>query len=124
MKKEPVYKENIDAETPMSLHDDLIRVDWYNAGEGYCGDYNPDNPEDENLLRFDVYVNETKDGNPDNWAEVEDASYCTLVPADTDKKVLKEKLGVIFRAYREEIDDYPILFSVKKLGERLSWITA
>lgn len=106
---------NPDVETPLSICDDVLRVDWYNAGEGICGDFDPDNPDDINLLRFDVYV---KDG--DEWVEVEDASYCTNMPADSMK--LQAALEAIFKRYRAVIDgpEYP---SVKKLGEELSNIS-
>ncbi len=114
--------ENVDVETPLSIRDNILRVDWVDIGEGLCGDYNPDDENDIPLLRFDVYVNSSKDGNPDNWEEVEDASYCTRVSVNESKDVLEKKLRAIFNAYRETIYDYPISFSVKKLGESLSWI--
>ena len=103
-----------DPETPVSVWDDKFRVDWYNAGEGYTGDYNPDDPEDVNFLRFDVYFN--VDG---NWEEVEDASYCTHVPADTPLSTLRNLCCRIQRAYKDTDDPN---CSVKKLGEELSWI--
>ena len=119
---------NLDAETPLSIRDDVLRVDWRNIGEGHSGDYNHNDPEDENLLRFDVYVKtefypEYHDSDEDAWEVVEDASYCTCMLADTDVKILEEALLCIFRRYRDVIDspdDYP---SVKKLGEELSWIS-
>ena len=103
-----------DCETPLSIYDDELRVDWYQAGEGYYGDYNPENPEDDELLRFDVYRKE--DG---EWIEVEDASYCTCVLANTDVEKLVYPLYVIFKEYKNaDLDG-----SVKKLGEMLSWIS-
>ncbi len=33
-----------------------VRVAWVCLGEGYNGEYDPKNPEDELLLRFDVAV--------------------------------------------------------------------
>jgi len=33
---------------------DNIMVEWVELGEGLCGDYNPDDPDDIELLRFDV----------------------------------------------------------------------
>lgn len=108
---------NPDEETPLSICDDVLRVDWYNAGEGTCGDYDPENPDDINLLRFDVYV---KDG--DEWVEVEDASYCTCMPTSASAAILQKALTAIFKRYRAVIDgpEYP---SVKKLGEELSYIS-
>lgn len=105
-----------DEETPVSVWDEELRVDWYNAGEGVCGDYNPEDPDDMNLLRFDVY--HMKD---DEWEEVEDASYCTWVRADTNISRLRELALHIFNEYKNV--DY-LYSSVKKLGEGLSWLTA
>ncbi len=121
-----IITENLDEETPLSIQDDVLRVDWYNAGEGWNGDYDPEDEEDDNLLRFDVYV-KTDDPSWEHtggWEEVEDASYCTQVPADTAPEVLKEKLMFIFKAYRDIIEDYLKGSSVKRLGEELSWISA
>lgn len=109
---------NPDEGTPVSIYNDILRVDWYNAEEGYWGDYNPANPDDENLLRFVVYF--SSDG--ENWDEVEDASYCTQVPADTKIDTLTELLYTIFKEYASVIQGYPET-SVKKLGERMSWIS-
>lgn len=49
-------------------------VSW--IGEGEDGDYDPANPADEPLLRFDAY--RLVDG---RWEEQPDGSYCTQVPA-------------------------------------------
>jgi transcription elongation factor Elf1 len=102
-----------DEETPVSMYNDYLRVDWYRAGEGYWGDYNPANIDDEELLRFDVYKKEGGD-----WVEVEDASYCTYISANAEPEILVKPLAVIFKNYRDADLDY----SVKKLGEALSWI--
>lgn len=107
---------NPDPETPVSIENDLIRVDWYDAGEGFCGDYNPEDPEDVHLLRFDVY---RKEG--DDWLEVEDASYCTRMPYASDQELLVYSLYIIFKRYYDVLKDDPYR-SVKKLGEELSWI--
>lgn len=111
-----------DDDIVMSMYDGVLRVDWYNAGEGVSGDYDPDDPEDINLLRFDVYIKGNKD-NGKEWLEVTDASYCTNMPADTPEPTLEKALRYIFKRYREVINgpDHP---SVKKLGEGLSHISA
>lgn len=117
--------KNLDCETPMSIHDEVLRVDWYKAGEGLYGDYNPENPDDRELLRFDVYVMRTPepwDDSDDGWREVEDASYCTNMSANAPEEILEKALRYIFSAYRNVIEDYPNI-SVKRLGEGLSWIS-
>jgi hypothetical protein len=103
-----------DAETPVSIFDEDVRADLYESGEGYYGVYNPSNPDDEELLRFDIYKKEEG-----NWIEVDDASYCTLLPAKAKAEQLIKPLYIIFKEYRNADLDY----SVKKLGERLSWIS-
>ncbi len=113
-----------DEEVVASVYDELVKVDWTNLGEGHCGDYNPEDPEDEELLRFDVYVNMAEKREEPDWQEVEDASYCTNVPLSTDMKVLVKLLKIIHREYRDVITDNEYIPSVKKLGERLSWLNA
>lgn len=116
---------NLDSDTPLSIRDDILRTDWYNADEGICGDYNPENPQDINFLRFDVYVmraSEVEDDIDDGWRAVEDASYCTNIPAGASQDILEKSLKYIFSEYRDVIEQYPYV-SLKKLGERLSWIS-
>ena len=109
-----------DGETPVSIQGPLVRADWYDAGEGICGDYDPEDPDDIPLLRFDIYIK--KDG---EWEPVEDASYCTRIPLDLvneNRVALVEKLYVIYKAYEDVLSSDPDA-SVKKLGEYLSWIS-
>lgn len=103
-------------DNPVAIEGEKIRVEWYNANEGLCGDYNPEDPDDINLLRFDVYRVVR-----DDYEAVEDASYCTETPADTDIGALIKGLYIIYKEYDDVIDSG---CSVKKLGERLSWIHA
>lgn len=112
---------NGDDDIVMSIYDDVLRVDWYNAGEGICGDFNPDDPKDVNLLRFDVYIKGNESGNKE-WLEVTDASYCTNMPATASEDVLEKALRYIFNRYRNVITG-PDCPSVKKLGEELSHIS-
>ena len=114
-----LVSKNVSAETLMAIRDEKLKVEWNNIGEGYNGDYNPLDPEDENLLRFDVYCKRTPDS---EWEEVEDASYCTNVPAKTPEDELERLLRILFDRYSDVIDDYLDGTSVKKLGEELSWI--
>ena len=109
----------------LSMHDEVLRVDWVNLGEGCSGDYDPEDPNDVNLLRFDVYKQEQPehwDDSDDGWRAVDDASYCTNMPAHTSEDILKQALSHIFEEYRAVIEAYPG-HSVKKLGERLSHIS-
>jgi len=95
--------------------DKEVLVEWTDLGEGIQGDYNPDDPEDIALLRFDISLIDKGETIP-----IEDASYCTQVPVDTDDKILKEGLEMMM----EEIFDAVIHGnSIKKVCERMSWIS-
>lgn len=94
-----------------------VRVDWENLDEGLNGDYNPNDPNDVNLLRFTAYL-ATENG----WEQIDDASYCTNTPSDTDTEVLQRMISKIALEYGNVLNSDPEQ-SVKKLGEELSWIS-
>ena len=99
----------------MELVEDGVKVEFENIGAGCCGDYNPDDPDDVNLLRF--YVSKLENG---KWEGVEDASYCTLLPAQTRKVVLQKAL----RRIMEDVGDAVRSDSLaKRVCEELSWMT-
>ena len=93
----------------------VVRIDWTNLDEGYDGDYDPENPDDVNLLRFDVSVANL---DKSSWEEVEDGSYCTQVPAHTHPETLKRIL-VSFMDYI--YDDIVSVQKSKRKCEQLSW---
>jgi hypothetical protein len=97
-----------------------VKVVWEAIGEGVSGEYDPDDPQDVELLRFSVYRKGIDSTNPWNdWIEVDDASYCTQVPVDTPVETLTVLLARIFN----EVYDYVQAGeSIKKICERLSWI--
>lgn len=100
----------------MQLIKNSIRIELVNLGEGLSGDYDPTNPEDVNLLRFDV---SRKVGR--RWEEIPDASYCTQIPAYANTQTKRKVLQILMR------DIYPPAsrgHSIKKLCERLSWIAS
>ncbi len=61
-------------------------------GEGWNGEYNPDDPEDEELVRFDMYRERNEkdwwdadhgehvNGRFVSWYAPQDSSYCTALP--------------------------------------------
>jgi len=105
----------------MTLIDPLypnVRVDFEWNGEGVSGDYNDDDPNDEPRLRFTVYRRE--DEEPTGWAQVEDASYCTNVPARAPRNILARALKRIFDEVADEVEQDQ---SVKILCENLSDIS-
>lgn len=78
---------------------------WEYIGEGWSGDYNPDDPDDTELLRFSVYRSDIA---------LEDASYCTQMPVGTDEAILRRGLEVILDAAESS--------SPKRRLEELSWM--
>lgn len=96
------------------LIDGDVRVTWSELGEGYNGFYNPEDPEDNELLRFDVYRWDGID-----WEPVDDASYCTRVTVDTPPERQTELLRQIMDVVK---DDVLAGISIKRKCELLSWI--
>lgn len=95
-------------------------VRWVNCGEGENGDYDPDDPNDTNYLRFDVYLKHEKGYivEPDF-----DASFCTRVPAFTNSKTLVLGLYRILMVLIDQ-DNMPDEHrEYKRSMERLSWMT-
>lgn len=114
-----------------------VRVDWADLGEGWDGDYDPEDPEDEALLRFDFYAHLNGE-----WVAVNDTSYCTQVPADTDPNVRRRLLTALMdtlggyieeglrehlsrcsseqEAFDRQIELYP---SQRRAFEQASWIS-
>lgn len=91
-----------------------VKVEWVDLGEGYSGYYDPNDPEDDALLRFDVSV--WRDG---EWQDPGDASYCTLIPVDTPEDILMNGLRMIMQEVEEPLRNG---YSIKKICEQLSWI--
>jgi hypothetical protein len=56
-----------------------VRVEWTELGEGYDSEWDPEDPDDIQLLRFDFYGRLNHE-----WLVVSKASYCTNVPASTN----------------------------------------
>lgn len=85
-----------------------VRVDIVYLGEGRDGDYDPDDPEDVGLVRFDAH-DLTGQGRSD-----QDASYCTSIPLETPGPVLNSVCEFIAK----KIVDEP---HWKRILEELSW---
>lgn len=112
-----VFDDGDSPDVVMSLSNEQLRTDWYDADEGYNGDYNPDDPEDEPLLRFDVYYKNAAC----EWEAVEDASYCTCMSLNAPKSTLRRALAAIFNEYsRYDVRND----SVKHVGEELTYMSA
>ena len=92
-----------------------VIVELEYIGEGRSGDYDPDDPNDEPLMRFRV-LQADEDG---DISEVDNASYCTLISAALPKEKLKALATLILNKVAD-----PVVrgASIKKLCEELSWI--
>ena len=101
----------------MELIRDNVKVEWEAIGEGFSGDYNPEDLRDVELLRF--YVSVLRNG---VWEEKEDASYCTLFPVSATDEDKMAGLQLLMENFHAALADDPDA-SVKKLGEQLSWIS-
>lgn len=91
-----------------------IMIDLEYDGEGWHGFYNPKNPDDEKLLRFTVYRIEDDDVIP-----IENASYCTKLPATITEDQKIKALEIIMDEIYEPAIEYK---SIKRICEDLSWI--
>lgn len=91
-----------------------VKVEWVNLDEGNNGDYDPEDPSDENLLRFDVshMVN-------NEWVEVPDGSYCTQMPALCGDNILEAGLKTIMDAIYDDVSAHG---RAKRTCEEMSWI--
>ena len=105
----------------MELIQGNIKAEWVRLGEGWNGDYDVSDPDDEELLRFDMSYKD-KHG---NWQEIPDASYCTRFPAQKSKQAQRAALQYILAQYCNAVNnhyDADTAPSLRGLGESLSWI--
>lgn len=100
-----------------TLIKDRVRIEWVELGEGWSGDWNPDDPNDEELLRFDV---SWLDDNGE-WVDPGDVSYCTRFPASATNVQRTKGLEMLMNAFYE-----PLMnnngYGGRKIGEEMSWI--
>jgi hypothetical protein len=99
---------------PIALETPDLKVVWVDLGEGLNGDFDPTDPDDRSLLRFDVH-----ERGAEGWVPVESGSYCTLVPSETPAVHLVSMLLTILyavdRCRRRDV-------SAKHTLEALSWL--
>lgn len=92
------------------------RATWEYIGEGWSGDYDPEDPEDIPLLRFSV--DRHVDSEFLEWEGMDNASYCTRMPIDSNREHLERGLNIVLD---EVIDAEENGKSYKRELERLSW---
>ena len=109
------------------------KVEWEYIEEGFDGDFNDEDPNDEPLLRFTVSkcAGKSKMTDPPDaaywetddeylyWEQLDDCSYCTEVPVDTPKEVLMKMAKYIYEIVYYDLSRGG---SGKKICEKLSWI--
>ena len=99
----------------MELIKENVKVEWEQLGEGKCGDYDPDNPYDEEYLRF--YI--SKQDDKGTWQQVENGSYCTLFPVSASDSEKETALQFIMYRIFDKVKEGKW---IKKPAEELSWI--
>jgi len=109
--KEPVFERIV-------VHSNIIKglyvdLNW-DCAEGNEGDFNDEDPEDEPLLRFDVMM---EDG-----TEIDDSSYCTLLKAYDDRKLLTRAAEAVLKEAEDSWLESTQEFRFKKRGEFMSWL--
>ena len=99
-----------------AIEEQGVRVELTDeSNESFDGDYDPNDPEDVQLLRF--YVQTKRDG---EWRDVDDASYCTALPTKTPPEQIQIALHTIMHHVRDRLIAGE---SVKRVCEHLSWIS-
>lgn len=95
-----------------------VRVAWVCLGEGYNGDYDPTNPEDELLLRFDVAVRDEDIGD-----FVTTESRCTCFAANAPVKDKEAALDILLDRFYHAYTADP-RHCMGTLADELSYISA
>ena len=105
-----------------------VRISWVELGEGINGEYDEDDPDDIELLRFDLkargsildeYEKSYSGGeDADDYYTLSDGSYCTNFPAYANESMRRKGLEyLMLRLY-----DCVLEGNWKKKCEELSWI--
>lgn len=91
-----------------------FKVEWIDLEEGLHGDYDPNDPEDVALLRFDISRKENGE-----WVPVNNGNYCTLFPVDAPESQKRAALEHIMDKVHSPLKNGQ---SIKNICEPLSWI--
>jgi hypothetical protein len=116
----------------MSLTRGDLRIVWEWLGEGYDGDWDPEDDKDTPLLRFSVYRRIDDPAARDElglavnepWAAIDDASYCTNMPLVAEVPVLRAALELMMNGVESDFEpgDPDSSCKIKRTCEDLSWI--
>lgn len=97
----------------MELIKDNVKVEWVELGEGWAGEYDPDDPDDEELLRFDVSIFQNGE-----WEDV--ISYCTQFPVKSTKEQQEKALAYLMDHFYEPLTKGD---GIKHIAAEMSWIS-
>lgn len=95
-----------------------VMLDW--IGEGYSGDYDEDDPEDERLLRFYVFV---KEDGCNTFRVLDDASGCTMLSADLPDETIEQALEVLLANFHHALSSYPEVRGVGDATSRMTYLS-
>ncbi len=98
----------------IELVDGKYRVTLEYIGEGWNGDFDEEDADDQRLLRFSCF--ETVEGES---IEIDDASYCTRLPVGTSDSILQRALQTLMRELKNARDGGD---SIRGTMKRLSWL--
>jgi len=100
----------------LALTKNNVKVEWTYHGEGHSGDYNSNDPDDTELLRFFVYKRMSL---LNEWEYVKDSSYCTCFPLNSDNILKVKALLIIMDLVYDKVVNGQ---TIKKVCERISHI--
>jgi len=106
---------NDDGENIATLEYTNIRVEFNNIGEGYHGDFNPNDPDDCLLLRFDISKRSDT-----GWEPVEDASRCTQLPVGAAPEIIFKRA---LEAHDAVHDALMAGDGIRTICDKLSWMS-
>lgn len=89
-----------------------VSLNW-DCGEGYSEYYNPDDPDDAPLLRFDVLVKNE---------QADDGSRCTLLKATDDRKLLRQAAKAVLNQAENYYNGKEFRGGFKKEMDFMSWL--
>jgi hypothetical protein len=111
----PVVQETSTFYMEKTFNQGRNRVLLEDIGEGLSGDYDPDDPTDTPLLRFSI--DERNDVG--EWCDVNNASYCTQLPATINEAMGQYALDYIIQNVANPITSG----THKRICEKLSWLS-
>lgn len=91
-----------------------VLVRFVDLGEGFNGEYDPDDLDDQELLRFDVMRRGTRD-----FEFVDDGSYCTHTPVSTSRADRRALLLELMNAVYDLVVSGE---SVRTVCQHASWM--